>query len=103
MVRLAPAGWKKERLQVDQDVQPYDGEAADSVSDGESALDLSQMPARVRPGFVESLICPPACSGESLCPRFLSVRCSCRLRSPIGGLQPEPPNPCGRRTRACAG
>ena len=42
MVRLAPAGWKKERLQADQDVQPYDVEQADSVSDRESALDLGE-------------------------------------------------------------
>jgi len=36
VVRLAPAGWKKQQQQADQDLQPYDVEEADSVSDKES-------------------------------------------------------------------
>jgi len=32
VVRLAPAGWKKEQLQVADFVQPYPQESADSVS-----------------------------------------------------------------------
>ena len=42
--RLAPAGWKKERLQTSQEVQPYDVEEADSVSDKESRSTCRRCP-----------------------------------------------------------
>jgi hypothetical protein len=56
VVRLAPAGWKKERLHADQDVGPYDGEAADSVFDRESRSTWARLIAQVYE--VDPLVCP---------------------------------------------
>jgi hypothetical protein len=56
VMRLAPAGWKKERLQADQDVQPYDVEEADSVSDRESRSTGARLIAQVYE--VDPLVCP---------------------------------------------
>jgi hypothetical protein len=54
--RLAPAGWKKERLQTSQEVQPYDVEEADSVSDKESRSTWARLIAQVYE--VDPLVCP---------------------------------------------
>jgi len=56
VVRLAPAGWKKERLQASQDVQPYDAEAAYCVSDNESRSTWARLIAQVYE--VDPLVCP---------------------------------------------
>jgi hypothetical protein len=56
MVRLAPPGWKKERLQASQDLQPYDAEAAYSVSDKESRSTWARLIAQVYE--VDPLVCP---------------------------------------------
>jgi hypothetical protein len=56
VVRLAPPGWKKERLQASQDVQPYDAEAAYSVSDKESRSTWARLIAQVYE--VDPLVCP---------------------------------------------
>ncbi len=47
MMRLAPAGWKKQLLQASQDVQPYDAQAAYSVSDKESRSTWARLIAQV--------------------------------------------------------
>jgi hypothetical protein len=54
--RLAPPGWKKERLQASQDVQPYDAEAAYCVSDKESRSTWVRLIAQVYE--VDPLVCP---------------------------------------------
>jgi hypothetical protein len=54
--RLAPAGWKKERLQTSQELQPYDVEEADSVSDKESRSTWARLIAQVYE--VDPLVCP---------------------------------------------
>ena len=57
MVRLAPAGWKKQQQQqADQEVQPYDVEKADSVSDRESHSTWARLIAQVYE--VDPLVCP---------------------------------------------
>ena len=56
LVRLAPPGWKKERLQVSQDVLPYDVEQADSVSYKESRSTWARLIAQVYE--VDPLVCP---------------------------------------------
>ena len=57
MVRLAPAGWKKQQQQqADQEVQPYDVEQADSVSDKESRSTWARLIAQVYE--VDPLVCP---------------------------------------------
>ena len=56
VVRLTPAGWKKQQQQVDQDLQPYDVEQADSVSDKESRSTWAKLIAQVYE--VDSLVCP---------------------------------------------
>jgi hypothetical protein len=55
-MRLAPAGWKKERMQANQDVQPYDAEAADSVSARKSCSTWARLIAQVYE--VDPLVCP---------------------------------------------
>ncbi len=47
VMRLAPAGWKKQQQQADQDVQPYDVEEADSVSDKQSRSTWARLIAQV--------------------------------------------------------
>jgi hypothetical protein len=47
VVRLAPAGWKKQQQQADQDVQPYDAEAIYAVSDKESRSTWARLIAQV--------------------------------------------------------
>jgi hypothetical protein len=47
VIRLAPAGWKKQQQQADQDVQPYDAEATCSVSDKESRSTWARLIAQV--------------------------------------------------------
>jgi len=42
VLRLAPAGWKKQQTPTDQHAQPYEAEVVDSVSDKESALDVGE-------------------------------------------------------------
>jgi hypothetical protein len=61
--RLAPPGWKKERLQASQDVQPYDAEAAYCVSDKESRSTWVRLIAQVYE--VDPLVCPK-CSADYL-------------------------------------
>jgi hypothetical protein len=59
VVRLAPAGWKEQQqqaVQADQDVQPYDAEAADSVSDKERRSTWARLIAQVYE--VDPLVCP---------------------------------------------
>jgi hypothetical protein len=56
VVRLAPPGWKKERLQASQDGQPYDAEAAYCVSDKESRSTWARLIAQVYE--VNPLVCP---------------------------------------------
>ena len=55
VVRLAPPGWKKQQ-QADQEVQPYDVEEADSVSDRESRSTWARLIAQVYE--VDPLVCP---------------------------------------------
>jgi hypothetical protein len=81
VVRLAPAGWKKERLQVSQDVLPYDAEAADSVSDKESRSTWARLIAQVYE--VDPLVCP-RCSAAM---RILAVN----QRTAGGPEDPAPP------------
>ena len=47
VMRLAPAGWKKQQRQADQDVQPYDAEAIYAVSDKESRSTWARLIAQV--------------------------------------------------------
>jgi len=47
VMRLAPAGWKKQQQQADQDVQPYDAEAICAVSDKESPSTWARLIAQV--------------------------------------------------------
>jgi len=47
VMRLAPAGWKKQQQQTDQDVQPYDAEAMYAVSDKESRSTWARLIAQV--------------------------------------------------------
>jgi hypothetical protein len=56
VVRLAPPGWKKERLQASQYVQPDNAEAACSVSDKESLSTWAILIAQVYE--VDPLVCP---------------------------------------------
>jgi transposase-like protein len=59
VVRLAPAGWKEQQqqaVQADQDVQLYDAEAADSVSDNQSRSTWARLIAQVYE--VDPLVCP---------------------------------------------
>ncbi len=56
VVRLAPAGWKKQQQQVDQDLQPYDADEADSVSDKQSRSTWARLIAQVYE--VDPLVCP---------------------------------------------
>jgi hypothetical protein len=56
VVRLAPAGWKKQQQQADRDPQPYDVEEADSVSDKESRSTWARLIAQVYE--VDPLVCP---------------------------------------------
>ena len=56
VVRLAPAGWNMQRQQPDQDVQPYEAEAACSVSDKESHSPWAKLIAQVYE--VDPLVCP---------------------------------------------
>jgi hypothetical protein len=55
-MRLAPAGWKKQQQQADQDVQPYDAEATYCVSDKESRSTWVRLIAQVYE--VDPLVCP---------------------------------------------
>ena len=56
VVRLAPAGWKKQQQQADQDLQPYDVEETDSVSDKESRSTWARLVAQVYE--VDPMVCP---------------------------------------------
>jgi len=56
VVRLAPAGWKEQQPQAGQDLQPYDVEQADSVSDRESRSTWARLITQVYE--VDPLVCP---------------------------------------------
>jgi hypothetical protein len=56
VMRLAPAGWKKQQQQADQDVHPNEAEAAYSVSDQESRSTWARLIAQVYE--VDPLVCP---------------------------------------------
>ena len=61
VVRLVPAGWKAERLQASESIQPWVEESADSVSDKESRSTWARLIAQVYE--VDPLTC---CRCESL-------------------------------------
>jgi hypothetical protein len=67
VARLAPAGWKKQQQQADQDVYPYDVEAVPSVSDKESRSTWARLIAQVYE--LNPLTCP-RCHSEM---RILAV------------------------------
>jgi hypothetical protein len=56
VVRLAPAGWKKQQQQQDQDVQTYEAEAVHCDSDQESRSTWARLIAQVYQ--VDPLVCP---------------------------------------------
>ena len=56
VVRLAPAGWKAERLQASDPVQPYPEESPCSVSDREIRSTWAKLIAQVYE--VNPLVCP---------------------------------------------
>jgi len=56
VVRLAPAGWKKQQQQPDQYVQTYEAEAVHSVSGQESRSTWVRLIAQVYE--VDPLVCP---------------------------------------------
>jgi len=61
VMRLAPAGWKAEHLQVSQALQPYRAEEAHSVSDREGRSTWAKPTAQIYE--VDPLICP-RCSAQ---------------------------------------
>jgi len=67
VMRLAPAGWKSEHLQVSKSLQPYVEESAYSVSDKEGRSTWAKLIAHVYE--VDPLICP-RCSAQM---RILAV------------------------------
>jgi hypothetical protein len=57
VLRLAPAGWKKQQQQADQDAQPYnDVEAVTSISDKDCRSTWARLIAQVYE--VNPLVCP---------------------------------------------
>jgi hypothetical protein len=56
VMRLAPAGWKKQQQQADRDVQPYQEEEDDLVSDKQSRSTWARLIAQVYE--VDPLVCP---------------------------------------------
>ncbi len=56
LLRLAPEGWKKERLQTSEPLQPYYEEEAYSVSDKESQSTWAKLIAQVYE--LDPLVCP---------------------------------------------
>jgi hypothetical protein len=61
IARLAPAGWKAERLQVSESLQLYVEESAYSVSDKEGRSTWAKLIAQVYE--VDPMICP-RCSAQ---------------------------------------
>jgi len=56
VARLAPAGWKRQQQQADQEVHPYEAEPACSVSEKESRSTWARLIAQVYE--VDPLVCP---------------------------------------------
>ena len=67
MVRLAPAGWKAERLQASESIQPCVEESAHTVSDRETRSAWSRLIAQVYEG------CAPRCPLDLQSMRILAV------------------------------